>query len=97
MVERQRILFYPKSLYVRLRELMSYTFSRSEAWIIERSLNIVYRNIYECEDYVFDTELLIEKICNLPDLSDYDTPESTLSRIKTIFYSLSDIIKTRRS
>jgi hypothetical protein len=97
IVERQRILFYPKSLYVGLREIISYTFFPSEAWIIERILNTVYRNIYECEDYVFDTELLIEKIRNLPDLSDYDTRESTLSRIKRIFYSVSDIIKPRRT
>ena len=96
IVERERIRFYPKALYVGLRDVISYTFFPSEVWIVERILNTIYRNIYECKDFVFDINLLKEKIRNLPDLSNFDTEESSRARIKRIFNSVSDIFKPGR-
>ena len=69
IVEKERIKFYPKSFYVGVQKVIDYTFFPSEVWILERVLNIIFQNVYECKEIVHNESALLEEIEKLPDLT----------------------------
>jgi hypothetical protein len=82
IVERERIKFYPKSFYVGVQKVIDYTFFPSEAWILERVLNIIFQNVYECKEFVHNESALLREIDNLPDLTSVDSRVKFLRRVE---------------
>ena len=90
IVEKERIIKNPKSLYIGLRKIISYQFFPSEAWLLERFLHILFTSNYDLHPYVLDEEEFLNKIDGLPDLTNVVQPKkSKLSlSIKRIKFKL---------
>lgn len=85
IVERERILQYPKTLYAGLIRIMEYDFFPSEVWMVERLMDSIFDSAWELQDYVFDEGALFSRIDSLPDLRDWK-PDSNISlRIRRKF------------
>ena len=90
IVEKERIIKNPKSLYIGLRKIISYQFFPSEAWLLERFLHTLFTSNYDLHPYVLDEEEFLNKIDGLPDLTNVVQPmKSKLSlSIKRIKFKL---------
>lgn len=81
IVERERILRHPVTLYVGLRKILLYGFFPSEAWMVERMMHTIWSSNYELQDYVYNEEDFLAQIALLPDRTEEKLPQR--SRIKT--------------
>jgi hypothetical protein len=82
IVEKERIKYYPRSFYLGIQKVIDYTFFPSEVWILERVLNIIFQNVYECKDIVLDESALLREIDSLPDLTLVDSRVKFLRRVE---------------
>lgn len=55
IVTREQVLKYPKAFYENLKYLVSYTYFPSEAYHVERMLNIIFNANYEIKPYMGDS------------------------------------------
>jgi hypothetical protein len=83
IVERERILRHPVSLYVALRKILSYGLFPSEAWMVERMMHTVFSANYELQDYVYDEQEMMLRIDELPDRSNEELPKKKWIRVMT--------------
>ena len=86
IVEKERIIRHPKSLYVGLKEILSYEFFPSEAWMVERLMNIIFTSSWELQPYVFNELEFLERIAALPDRSTEKTKKTRFAKIPRIFF-----------
>lgn len=54
IVSREQVLKYPKEFYENLKYLVSYTYFPSEAYHVERMLNIIFNANYEINPHMLD-------------------------------------------
>ena len=69
LVERERILNNPKSLYQSIRNIISYEFRPAECFMLERSLNLIFDRTYTLKEYCFDEEKFTLMLNDRPDVS----------------------------
>lgn len=69
IVESSRIKNKPLPLWIGLREILSYEFFPSEAWMIERLLHTIFFSEDKFNEYVYETEEFLREIRNIPDRS----------------------------
>jgi len=55
IVTSEQVLKYPKAFYENLKYLVSYTYFPSEAYHVERMLNIIFNANYEINPYMGDS------------------------------------------
>ena len=90
MVESGRITQHPRSLYVALREIISYEFFPSEAWMIERSLNMIFTGDLITNSWIQTDSDAISALNNLPDSRQlYIAPPGPLKKVKETLKSFS--------
>lgn len=82
IVERERILKYPKSFYAGLNRIMEYDFFPSEVWMVERLMHSIFYCAWDLQDYVLDEELLFSKIDSLPNLQSWTPRRGIFLRIR---------------
>lgn len=69
LVERERILNNPKSLYQALRKVISYDFRTAECFMLERSLHLLFDRTYQLRDYCYDEKSFIAQLNLRPDVT----------------------------
>jgi hypothetical protein len=62
IVSAQQIKHYPIVFYINLLKIMNYTYFPSEAYAIERMLNIIFLGNYELKDIMLDEQLFDEQL-----------------------------------
>lgn len=94
IVEKERIMRYPKSFYIGIHKILEYDFFPSEAYIIERIMNIIFTADWQLHSYVFDEKELLNRIDQLPDLSNYNPKHLKRSRLRlSMIYILQLMLK----
>ena len=88
IVERDRVIQHPKSLYVGLRHTLEYSFFPSEAWMVERAFNLIFAGeLSASEEILKSDESIIMALNDLPDRrSEFVAPPGPLSRVRLIFH-----------
>jgi hypothetical protein len=84
IVERERILRNPKSFYVGLNKIMGYSFFPSEVWIVERLMHFFFTTEAPLKQFVYDEEILLQAIENLPDRSNWNSKKRFRDRLNKI-------------
>lgn len=74
IVEKERIIKNPKSLYIGLKKIISYQFFPSEAWLLERFLHTLFTANYDFHPYVLNEKEFLNEIDGLPDLTNVVQP-----------------------
>lgn len=99
IVESSRIKNKPLSLYIGLRQILSYTFFPSEAWMVERILHTIFFSQEEFKPYVYSEEEFLLEISKLPDRSSETAPAKSKSQIITskIYWKVKSLIRLQRS
>ena len=82
IVERERIIRYPKSFYIGIIKILDYDFFPSEAYIIERVMNIIFTADWQLHPWVYDEKELLSRIGQLPDLSNSVPNHLNMSRVR---------------
>jgi hypothetical protein len=99
VVEKSRILNNPISVYKGLRLLIDYEFRPAEAFMLERSMNLLFDRTYEFQPYCYDFELLVERIRKLPNQSHLKKRKFTIGLfdkfLEKVEYELSRYSKRR--
>jgi hypothetical protein len=94
IVEKERILRYPKSFYIGIHKILEYDFFPSEAYIIERIMNIIFTADWQLHSYVLDEKELLNRIDQLPDLSNSIPKHLKRSRLRlSMIYRLQLVLK----
>ena len=62
IVSAEQVRSYPVNLYKNLLKIVNYTYFPSEAYIVERMLNLIFLGNYELHDYMSDEKLFDEKL-----------------------------------
>lgn len=62
IVSREQVLKYPKEFYENLKFLVSYTYFPSEAYHVERMLNVIFSANYEINPYMKDVSAFHEEL-----------------------------------
>ena len=62
IVSREQVLKYPKEFYANLKYLVSYTYFPSEAYHVERMLNLIFSANYEIHSYMEDVASFQEEL-----------------------------------
>ena len=86
IVEKERILRYPKSFYKLLYFLVSYTHFPQEAYIVERLLFVIFNGNYQL---VNDPKILLENIIN----SDSFLDNLKINKKLVILFKLSKFLR----
>jgi hypothetical protein len=82
IVEKERIMRYPKSFYIGISKILDYDFFPSEAYIIERVMNIIFTVDWKLHPWVFDENELLNRIEQLPDLTNSLPEHFNKSRLR---------------
>jgi len=82
IVEKERIMRYPKSFYVGVNKILDYNFFPSEAYIIERIMNVIFTTDWQLHPYVFNEKDLLDRIDQLPDLTNSIPKHLQRSRLR---------------
>jgi hypothetical protein len=95
-VESTRITNKPVSLYIGLKEILSYEFFPSEAWIVERLLHTIFFSNQKFKSYVYDTEKFLSEISKIPDRSQDEQPRKSLIEVfqSRLYWKAKRIIKS---
>ncbi len=95
IVESTRIKNKPISLWIGLREILSYEFFPSEAWIIERLLHTIFFSEQEFNEYVYDVEEFLAAISKIPDRSNEKRKEKTkFEQVKSkVYYKIKSMLR----
>lgn len=62
VVTREQVVKYPKEFYENLKYLVSYTYFPSEAYHVERILNIIFNANYEINPHMLDVSVFHKKL-----------------------------------
>jgi len=62
IVTKEQVLKYPKEFYINLQYLITYTYFPSEAYHVERMLNIIFNANYEINNYMKNTLIFQEQL-----------------------------------
>ena len=84
VVERWRILRHPKSFYQGLKMLIGYDFRTTEAFFLERSLNIIFDGTYTLREYAGNTRQFRYAISQLPDRTNESKPERKSKKLSLL-------------
>lgn len=88
LTESERITQHPKSLYLGLRTILEYEFFPSEAWMVERSLNMILTGDLIVNDWVKNPSDLSARLEALPNRSrDFVAMAGPLKPVKELFAS----------
>jgi len=64
IVTKEQILRYPKEFYKNLQYLMSYVYFPSEAYHVERMLNVIFNANYEIHGHMKNSSLFYQELLN---------------------------------
>lgn len=81
IVESSRIKNKPLSLWIGLREILSYEFFPSEAWMIERLLHTIFFSEDKFKNYVYEEEDFLQEIRSITDRSLEKQPKKNKLRL----------------
>lgn len=81
IVENSRITNKPHSLYIGLREILSYDYFPSEAWMLERLLHTIFFSVQNFKPYVYEKESFLFEISKIPDRSMESKPQKSQAGI----------------
>jgi hypothetical protein len=62
IVSREQVLKYPKEFYENLKTLVSYTYFPTEAYHVERMMNVIFSANYEINSYMKNTLAFQEEL-----------------------------------
>lgn len=62
VITREQVVKYPKEFYENLKYLVSYTYFPSEAYHVERMLNIIFNANYEINPHMLDVSVFHKKL-----------------------------------
>ena len=89
LVESGRITQHPRALYVALREAISYEFFPSEAWMVERSLNMIFTGDLITNSWIQNDSEARSALNSLSDKTGlYISPPGPLKAIREALRSL---------
>ena len=93
IVSKDQVLKYPKAFYENLKYLVSSAYFPSEAYHVERMLNVIFMANYEIQSYMRDTVFFQEELQKYEKLQIVADKQKTV--IIRLFERINDLITAR--